>query len=193
MTLLLAAVTPSPTSDPPAASAPPEADAATAIPAAIRALLPELEVGETPITHELLMRLLVERKVPASRRTYFKHVTKGSVIAEEIKTAQKHQAKFAAGTPLARARDEATRLRARIAELEAANRVLLLERAAMVKYLMEPPANVPQEVVARAQRHALGASLHKTPFARRALRGVVQASVQAHLGRGGQSSGRSPA
>lgn len=164
------------------------ANAATAIPAAIRALLPDLEVGDVPITHELLMRLLVERKVRASRRTYFKHVTKGSVIAAQIERAQERQAQHSAGTPLARARDEAKRLRARIAELEDANRVLLLERAAMVAYLMAPPANVPQEVIARAQRHALGASIHNTPFARRALRGVVQASVQAILGRGRRSS-----
>jgi hypothetical protein len=137
----------------------------------IRKMLPDLEAGDPPITHTLLQTLLKEQGIPASGRTYWSYVTEGSAIALQIKSAQDRQRDRPQGTPLARARDEAKALRARIVELEAANRTLLAQQAAMIAYLADdtkgPGLDV--KVLHRAQRASLGEAVRGTPFARRPL------------------------
>jgi hypothetical protein len=136
---------------------------------AIRKMLPDLEAGEEPITHTLLQKRLREQGIPASVRTYWSYVTEGSDIALQIKRAQDSQQ--SPGTALARAREDAKKLRARIAELEEANRTLLAQQAAMVAYLADdkdgPGLDV--TVVHRMQRASLGEVVRGTAFARRPL------------------------
>ncbi|GLC25283.1 hypothetical protein [Roseisolibacter agri] len=152
-----------------------EATARRAV-AAIRDLLRELQGSEEPITHTLLQTLLKKQDIPASPRTYYAYVTDGSAIALEIGRAQARQRELSQGTPLARAREEAKELRAYIAELEEANRLLLAQQAAMVAYLTDD-ANGPGldvTVVHRAQRASLGEVVRGKPFARRPLSPFAQ-------------------
>lgn len=147
------------------------ADTARRATAAIRELLKELELGDEPISHTLLQKLLKQQGIPASPRTYYAYVTAGSAIAKQIEDAQARQRELSQGTPLARAREEAKKLRERIAELEEANRGLLAQQAAMIAYLTDDVNGPGLDVmwVHRAQRASLGEAVRGTAFARRPL------------------------
>lgn len=151
----------------------------------IRTLLPDLEAGEEPITHTLLQKLLKAKGIPASARTYWSYVTAGTAIALQIERAQERQRELSQGTPLAQARAAAKQLRARIAELEAANRILVAQQAAMVAYLADdkdgPGLDV--AVLHRAQRASLGEAVRGTAFARRPLASFAQMQLGKPRGR----------
>lgn len=157
------------------------------ITAALRELLPSLIQGLEPITHERLLKLLRDRGICRSRKTYFKYVRDGTQLRDDVEHAIAEQAQT---TGRGRTKSAVIRqLRADIARLTEANRNLLLEKAAFVDALVGTHG-VPVAVVQAASRAALTAPGLGLPFRTRGRRtaggagGAVSypARAQAHQG-----------
>lgn len=134
----------------------------------LQELLPPLIQALEPITHERLLKLLRERGVCGSRKTYFKYVREGTQLRADVEHAIAEQARRAGR---GRSRSAVIReLRDEIARLTDANRSLLLEKAAFVDALVGTHG-VPVAVVQAASRAALTASGAGRPFHARARRG----------------------
>ncbi len=137
------------------------------IAAALRELLPSLIQELEPITHERLLKLLRDRGVCGSRKTYFKYVRDGTQLRADVEHAIAEQVRKAGR---GRSKSEVIReLRAEVDRLTQANRCLLLEKAAFVDALVGTHG-VPVAVVQAASRATLTAPGLGLPFRTRGRR-----------------------